>query len=83
MCQLVGWVQRCHPIHCCGADITSTVLQASLDLTDDGDKVIFRQFGEDSSLRTLHRGNTVIRADQFDPDGWLAASRNRGSVSEQ
>ena len=49
--------------------ITRT-LQASLDLTDDGDKVIFRQFGEDSSLRTLHSGHTVIRADQFDPDGW-------------
>ena len=28
-------------------------LQASLDLTDDGDKVIFRQFGGESSLRTL------------------------------
>ena len=45
-------------------------LQASLDLTDDGDKVIFRQFGGDSSLRTLQSGDTVIRADQFDSDGW-------------
>ena len=45
-------------------------LQASLDLTDDGDKVIFRQFGGESSLRTLQSGHTVIRADQFDPDGW-------------
>ena len=46
-------------------------LQASLDLTDDGDKVIFRQFGGESSLRTLQSGHTVVRADQFDPDGWL------------
>ena len=45
-------------------------LQAGLDLTDDGDKVIFRQFGGESSLRTLQSGHTVIRADQFDPDGW-------------
>ena len=45
-------------------------LQASLDLTDGGDKVIFRQFGRESSLRTLQSGHTVIRADQFDPDGW-------------
>ena len=45
-------------------------LQASLDLTDDCDKVIFRQFGGESSLRILQSGHTVIRADQFDPDGW-------------
>ena len=45
-------------------------LQASLDLTDDGDKVIFRQFGGKSLFRTLQSGHTVIRADQFDPDGW-------------
>ena len=45
-------------------------LQASLDLTDDGDKVIFRQHGGESSLRTLQSGHTVIRADQFDPHGW-------------
>ena len=45
-------------------------LEASLDLNDDGDKVIFRQFGGESSLRTLQSGHTVIRADQFDPDGW-------------
>ena len=45
-------------------------LQAGLDLTDDGDKGIFRQFGGESSLRTLQSGHTVIRADQFDPDGW-------------
>ena len=44
-------------------------LQASLDWTDDGDKVIFRQFGGEYSLRTLPSGHTVIRADQFDPDG--------------
>ena len=42
-------------------------LQASLDLTDDGDRVIFRQFGGESSSRTLQSGHTVIRADQFDP----------------
>ena len=45
-------------------------LQTSLDLTDEGDKVIFRQFGGESSLRTLQSGHTVIRAEQFDPDGW-------------
>ena len=45
-------------------------LQASLDLTDDGAKEIFRQFGGESPLRTLQSGHTVIRADQFDPDGW-------------
>ena len=45
-------------------------LQASLDLTDDGDNVIFRQIGGKSSSRTLQSGHTVIRADQFDPDGW-------------
>ena len=38
-------------------------LQASLDFTDDGDKVIFRQFGGESSLRTF-------RADRFDPHAW-------------
>ena len=53
-------------------------LQASLDLTDDGDKVIFRQFGGESSLRTLQSGHTVIRADR-----WLASSRNHGIVSGQ
>ena len=45
-------------------------LQASLDLSDCGDKVIFRQFGGESSLRTLQSGHTVILADQFDSDGW-------------
>ena len=45
-------------------------LQASLDLKDDGDKVIFRQFGGESTLRTLQCVHTVIRADQFDTDGW-------------
>ena len=45
-------------------------LQAGLDLDDNGDKVIFRQFGGESSLRTLKRGHTGIRADQFEPDGW-------------
>ena len=45
-------------------------LQASLDLNGDGGKVIFRQFGGESSLRILQSGHTVIRADQFDPDGW-------------
>ena len=44
-------------------------LQASLDLNDDADKVIFRQFEGESSLRTLQSGHTVIRADQFDSDG--------------
>ena len=45
-------------------------LQASVDLDDNGDKVIFRQFGGKSSLRTLKSGHTAIRADQFDPEGW-------------
>ena len=45
-------------------------LQGGLDLDDNGDKVIFRQFGGESSLRTLKSGHTAIRADQFDPDGW-------------
>ena len=49
---------------------TMRTLQASQDLNDDGDKVIFRQFGGESSLRTLQSGHTVIRVDQFDPDGW-------------
>ena len=53
-------------------------LQASLDLNDDGDKVIFRPFEGESSLRTLQSGRTVIGADQ-----WLAAPRNHGIVSEQ
>ena len=44
-------------------------LQASLDLTDDGDKVIFRQFG---AVQSRH---TVIRADQLDPDGWPSGRR--------
>ena len=52
-------------------------LQASLDLTDDGDKVIFRQFGRESSLRTLQSGHTVIRADQLIPMvGSFQKSRN-------
>ena len=33
-------------------------------------KVIFRQFGGDSSSRTVKSGHTAIRADQFDPNGW-------------
>ena len=45
-------------------------LKASLDYTDDGDKVIFRPFGRESSLGTLHSGHTVIREDQLNPDGW-------------
>ena len=72
------WVQRYHPIQGCGTGCpTSTervvimrTLQAGLDLTDDADKVIFRQFGGESSLRTLQSGHTVIRADQLDRDGW-------------
>ena len=44
--------------------------QANLEMTDDGDKVIFRHFGGESSLRFLPSGHTVIRAEQFDPDGW-------------
>ena len=32
--------------------------------------MIFRQFGGESSLRTLKSGHTAIRSDQFDPDGW-------------
>ena len=45
-------------------------LQASLDLDDNGDQVISRQFGGESSLRTLKSGHTAIRADQFDSNGW-------------
>ena len=63
-------------------------LQVSLDLADDGDKVIFRQFGGESSLRTLQSGHTVIRADQFDPDGWqhpeiteLGQDNDEGSIA--
>ena len=41
-----------------------------LHLTEYGDNVIFRLFGGESPLRTLQSGHTVIRADQFDPDGW-------------
>ena len=78
MCQLVWlgatvssdsllWSRTSH--HYCRWGITRTP-QACLDLTDDGDKVIFRQFGGEFSLRTLQSGHTVIRADQFDPDGW-------------
>ena len=44
--------------------------QACQDLDDNGDTVIFRQFGGGSSLRTLKSGPTATRADQFDPDGW-------------
>ena len=40
-------------------------LQASLDLTDDGDNVIFRQFGGESSLRTLQSGHTVFVPTNF------------------
>ena len=47
-----------------------TTFQAKLDLDDNGDKVIFRQLGGGSLLRTLKSGHTAIRADQFDPDGW-------------
>ena len=32
--------------------------------------MIFRQFGGESSLRTLKSGHTAIRANQFDADGW-------------
>ena len=52
-------------MHCCGAGCPTSApvvimrtLQASLDLNDDGDKVIFRQFGGESSLRTLQSGHT-------------------------
>ena len=73
----IGRVQRHHSIHCRGAGRSSNTacgkirkLQARLILNDNGDKVIFRQFGGKSSLRTLESGHTAIRADQFDPDGW-------------
>ena len=72
-----GWMQRYHSIQCCGAGCPTCTtggimrtLQASLILNDDGNKVIFRQFGGESSLRTLQSGHTATRADQFDPDGW-------------
>ena len=45
-------------------------LRARLILSDDGDKVIFRQFQKESPLRTLQHEHTVILAYQFDPDGW-------------
>ena len=45
-------------------------LQASLDLDDNGDKVIVRQFRGESSLRTLQSGHTATRADHFDLHGW-------------
>ena len=45
-------------------------LQACLDLDDNGDRVIFRQFGGSSSSRTVKSGHTAIRADQYDPNGW-------------
>ena len=45
-------------------------LQPSLDTDDNGDKVIFRQSGGESSLRTSKSGHTATRADQFDPTGW-------------
>ena len=62
-------------------------LHARLDLDENGDKVIFRQFGGETSLRTLKIGHTAIRADQFDPDGWqlpgttdLCQSNDRGAA---
>ena len=52
-------------------------LQASLDLDSNGNKVIFRQCGGESSLRTLKSGHAAIRADQFDTEGrQLPRSRN-------
>ena len=45
-------------------------------------QVIFRQFGGDSSSRTVKSGHTAIRADQFDPNGWQP-SRNLGIVSDR
>ena len=63
-------------------------LQASLDLHNNSDKVILRQFGGESSLRTLKSGHTAIRADQFDLDGWqlpdsgeLCQNDDQGSVT--
>ena len=63
-------------------------LQAGLDLNNNGDKVIFRHFGEESSLRTLKSGHTANRADQFDLDGWqlpdgaeLCQNDDQGSVT--
>ena len=68
-----GRVQRRHPLHCRRAGcftlpaggIDMRTFQASLDLDDKGDKVIFRQFGGESSLRTLKSRHTAIRANQF------------------
>ena len=68
MCQLV-WLDAKVSSELLPVVIIRT-LHASLDLIDDGDKVIFRQFGGESSLHTLQSGHTVTRADQFDPDGW-------------
>ena len=90
-----GWVQWYHQITVVEQDVPPPLpvgimrtLQASLDLADDGDKVIFRQFEGESSLRTLQSGHTVIRADQFDPDGWqlpeiteLGQDNDEGSIA--
>ena len=54
---------------------TMRTLRAGLDLTDNGDKVIFRQLGGESSLRTLRSGHTSTRADQFDPNVWRLPGR--------
>ena len=41
-------------------------LQANLDLNNNIDKVIFRHFGVEPSLRTLKKsGHTANRAEQF------------------
>ena len=71
-------MQRGHPLHTVveqGVPPRRSVglmrtLQASQDLDDNGDEVIFLEFGGESSVRTLKSGDTAIRADKFDPDGW-------------
>ena len=50
-------------------------LQATRDLNNNGDKVIFRHCGVESSLRTLKSGHMAKRAEQFDLDGWQFPDR--------
>ena len=63
----LSWSRMFHPLLPVGLMRT---LQTCLDLDDNGDKVIFRQFGGESSLRTLTSGHTAMCADQFDSNGW-------------
>ena len=57
-------------------------LQASLDLTDDGDKVIFRQLGGEFSIAHFAK-RTHGRSCRPICSRWLAASRNHGVDAQQ